>query len=114
MTQELVFETQHHGHVLALTLATRGDMIIVGDLMKSVTCLFYDPINKQLADHARDYDTHWMTAVESASSQVFIGADNNYNLFALQKDPDSKKLLPCARFHLGDMVNRFRAGLISY
>ena len=34
--RELVGECGHHGHILALYLESRGDFIVVGDLMKSV------------------------------------------------------------------------------
>ena len=39
--RELVTETGHHGHVLATYMQTRGDLIVVGDLMKSITLLAY-------------------------------------------------------------------------
>ncbi|KAJ3366338.1 DNA damage-binding protein 1 [Kappamyces sp. JEL0680] len=109
-TNSFTLECTHQGHVLCLVLATRGDLVIVGDLMKSITCLFYDPVNKELSLHAKDYDTHWMTAVESLSSNVFIGADSSSNIFTLKKDPNNKNLVIEARYFLGDMINRFRAG----
>jgi DNA damage-binding protein 1 len=108
--KSLFTECTHRGHVIALVLATRGEMIIVADLMKSVTCLFYDAENAELSIYARDFETHWMTAVESISSDSIIGADNYSNIFTFQKDPSSKFLIAGSRYHLGDMVNRFRNG----
>lgn len=40
-TRELQAECGHHGHVLALYVKCRGDFIVVGDLMKSMSLLMY-------------------------------------------------------------------------
>lgn len=40
-SRELQSECGHHGHILALYVQTRGDFIIVGDLMKSISLLIY-------------------------------------------------------------------------
>lgn len=40
-THELQSECGHHGHILALYVQTRGDFIVVGDLMKSISLLIY-------------------------------------------------------------------------
>lgn len=110
-TKTLCLECTHYGYVIALYLATRGDMIIVGDLMKSVSCLFYDAEVKQMTLHARDFDTRWMTSVETlGASQVVLGADNFKNVFTLQKDPESRGMIMGSRFHLGELVNRFKRG----
>ena len=34
----------------------------------------------------RDYSTQWMTACEIINSEMFLGAENNYNLFCCRKD----------------------------
>lgn len=40
-SRELQAECGHHGHILALYVQTRGDFIVVGDLMKSISLLLY-------------------------------------------------------------------------
>ena len=40
-THELQSECGHHGHILALHVQTRGNSIVVGDLMKSISLLIY-------------------------------------------------------------------------
>lgn len=40
-SHELQSECGHHGHILALYVQTRGDFIVVGDLMKSISLLIY-------------------------------------------------------------------------
>lgn len=61
---ELSPECTHHGSILALYAVTRGDFIIVGDLMKSVTLLIYKPEEGIIETLARDFNAMWMTAVE--------------------------------------------------
>lgn len=45
-SRELQSECGHHGHILALYVQTRGDFIVVGDLMKSISLLIYKVTNK--------------------------------------------------------------------
>ena len=40
-THELQSECEHCGHILARYVQTRGDFIVVGDLMKSFSLLIY-------------------------------------------------------------------------
>lgn len=40
-SRELQSECGHHGHILALYVQSRGDFIVVGDLMKSISLLIY-------------------------------------------------------------------------
>jgi hypothetical protein len=49
---ELRRECGHHGHILALHIATRGDFIIVGDLMKSMSLLVYKAGSSELEEVA--------------------------------------------------------------
>eukprot|EP01083_Nonionella_stella_P074583 202363_1 len=114
--RHLKAETKHHSHVLALFLRSRGDFIVVGDLMQSMSLLIYKPMDKTILEIARDYNSNWMTAIEMFDDEVFIGAENSYNLFAVRKntqavtDEERSKLDVVGRFHLGDFVNVFRHG----
>lgn len=109
----------HHGQVIALFLAVRGDFILVGDLMKSVTLLSYQAGSQKLVEIARDHENHYMTALEAVDDDHFIGAENSYNLFSLRKPTDAsneqeaRRLLSFGSFHLGDAVNRFRKGSLN-
>ncbi len=51
--RELVQECGHHGHILALYAVSRGDFIVVGDLMKSISLLAYKPIDGSIEEIAR-------------------------------------------------------------
>ena len=42
-SHELAHECSHSGHILALYVTVRGEFILVGDLMKSMSLLIYKP-----------------------------------------------------------------------
>ena len=35
---------------------------------------------------ARDYNANWMTAVEMIDDDIYVGAENSYNLFTVRKN----------------------------
>ncbi|WOL16215.1 DNA damage-binding protein 1 [Canna indica] len=115
-SRELQSECGHHGHIVALYVQTRGDFIVVGDLMKSISLLLYKHEEGAIEELARDYNANWMSAVEILDDDVFIGAENNYNLFTVRKNSDAAtdeergRLEVVGEYHLGEFVNRFRHG----
>eukprot|EP01127_Copromyxa_protea_P023248 TRINITY_DN865_c0_g1_i1.p1 TRINITY_DN865_c0_g1~~TRINITY_DN865_c0_g1_i1.p1 ORF type:complete len:1101 (-),score=191.49 TRINITY_DN865_c0_g1_i1:52-3354(-) len=114
--RELSTECEHLGHILALYLDTKGDFILVGDMMKSVSLLSYSPVESVIREVARDYNRNWTTAVSMLDDDHFLGAENNYNLFSLAKNTEEldeeerRRLVVTGEFHLGEFVNRFREG----
>ncbi|XP_078433681.1 DNA damage-binding protein 1a-like [Wolffia australiana] len=115
-SRELQSECGHHGHILALFVQTRGDFIIVGDLMKSISLLLYKHEEGAIEERARDYNANWMTAAEILDDDVYLGAENSFNLFTVRRnseaatDEERGHLDVVGEFHLGEFVNRFRAG----
>ncbi|KAL1805820.1 hypothetical protein ACET3Z_028888 [Daucus carota] len=115
-TRELQSECGHHGHILALYVQTRGDFIVVGDLMKSISLLIYKHEEGAIEERARDYNANWMTAVEILDDDIYLGAENNFNLFTVRKnsegatDEERSRLEVVGEYHLGEFVNRFRHG----
>ncbi|XP_020599967.1 DNA damage-binding protein 1 [Phalaenopsis equestris] len=115
-TRELQSECGHHGHILALYVQTRGDFIVVGDLMKSISLLLYKHEEGAIEERARDYNANWMTAVEILDDDVYLGAENNFNLFTVRKNSDGAtdeergRLEVVGEYHLGEFVNRFCHG----
>ncbi|KAM5587538.1 hypothetical protein ABKV19_006127 [Rosa sericea] len=115
-TRELQSECGHHGHILALYVQTRGDFIVVGDLMKSISLLIYKHEEGAIEERARDYNANWMSAVEILDDDVYLGAENFYNLFTVRKnsegatDEERGRLEVVGEYHLGEFVNRFRHG----
>ena len=112
----LVEDCSHHGHILALYIATRGNVVVVGDLMKSISVLSHDPEQGKLDEVARDFDANWMTAVSTIDDNTFIGAEQGLNFFTARRNDDAATTEEKARldvvgvFHVGDFVNSFRHG----
>ncbi|KAJ8762650.1 hypothetical protein K2173_010671 [Erythroxylum novogranatense] len=115
-SRELQSECGHHGHILALYVQTRGDFIVVGDLMKSISLLIYKHEEGAIEERARDYNANWMSAIEILDDDIYLGAENNYNLFTIRKnsegatDEERGRLEVVGEYHLGEFVNRFRHG----
>uniref|UniRef100_A0A0D9V2C3 DNA damage-binding protein 1 n=1 Tax=Leersia perrieri TaxID=77586 RepID=A0A0D9V2C3_9ORYZ len=113
-THELQEECTYHGNVLALYTQTRGNFIVVGDMMRSISLLVHTH-EEGLIEVARDHSPTWMTAIEMLDDEVYIGADNCYNLYTVLKSNDAGitgSLLIIGQYHLGDFVNRFHHGSI--
>lgn len=114
--KELRLECSHFNNIIALYLKTKGDFILVGDLMRSMTLLQYKTMEGSFEEMARDYNPNWMTAVEILDDDTFLGAENSFNLFVCQKDSaattdeERQQMQEVGQFHLGDMVNVFRHG----
>ncbi|KAL1180727.1 hypothetical protein V6Z11_A03G251400 [Gossypium hirsutum] len=115
-SREIQTECGHHGHILALYVKTRGDFIVVGDLMKSISLLIYKHEEGAIEERARDYNANWMSAVEILDDDTYLGAENNFNLFTVRKnsegatDEERGRLEVIGEYHLGEFVNRFRHG----
>lgn len=109
-------ECSNFNHIIALYLKRKGDFILVGDLMRSITLLQYKTMEGSFEEMARDSNPNWMSAVEILDDDTFLGAENSFNLFVCQKDSaatteeERQQLTEVGRFHLGDMVNVFRHG----
>jgi len=114
--KELRLECSHFNHIIALYLKTKGDFILVGDLMRSVTLLAYKSMEGSFEEIAQDFNPNWMSAIEILDDDTFIGAENSYNLFTCQKDSaaatdeERQHLQEIGLFHLGEFVNVFRHG----
>ncbi|XP_061722151.1 DNA damage-binding protein 1 [Cydia pomonella] len=114
--KELRLECSHFNNIVALYLKVKGDFILVGDLMRSMTLLQYKQMEGSFEEIARDYSPNWMTAVEILDDDTFLGAENSFNLFVCQKDSaattdeDRQHMGYTGQFHVGDMVNVMRCG----
>lgn len=84
--KELRLECSHFNNIIALFLKTKGDFVLVGDLMRSLTLLQYKTMEGSFEEIARDYNPNWMTAIEILDDDTFLGAENCFNLFVCQKD----------------------------
>jgi len=104
------------GNVMVLCICTRGDFILVADIVKSLTLLAYSAVDGSLKEISRDYNPNWMTAAEIQDDENFLGGENSFNLFSLSKnsggvtEDERGRLDITGEFYLGEMVNRFRHG----
>uniref|UniRef100_A0A8B9ZBU8 DNA damage-binding protein 1 n=1 Tax=Buteo japonicus TaxID=224669 RepID=A0A8B9ZBU8_9AVES len=116
MSKELRTECNHYNNIMALYLKTKGDFILVGDLMRSVLLLAYKPMEGNFEEIARDFNPNWMSAVEILDDDNFLGAENAFNLFVCQKDSaattdeERQHLQEVGLSHLGEFVNVFCHG----
>lgn len=105
-----------HGHIMALYVKTRGDVVLVGDLMRSLNVYVWDPVEEILKESARDYEPRWTVACEVIDDTHFLGAESSYNFWVLRRNIDAAdafermRLTTIAKFHLGEFVNVIREG----
>jgi len=126
-------ECDYLGSVFILNVKVTRDQqyILIQDLMKSVSMLIYrrhaNTTNVQTAHGAssleevcRDYEAHWLTAVDSftARDDVFIAADQMYNLLTIRRnvegatDEDRSRMEAIGRWHAGDQINKIAQGAL--
>jgi hypothetical protein len=109
-------ECAYFGHTLALHLDTRGDFILVGDLMKSLSLLRYNPATGVLEEAASDPSALWTTAVGMLDDATFVGAERSYNLFTAARnvtamtEEERLRLDVVGEFHTGEFINKLRPG----
>lgn len=69
-----------------------------------------------IEERARDYNANWMAAVEILDDDIYLGADNCFNLFTVKKnnegttDEERARMEVVGEYHIGEFVNRFRHG----
>lgn len=110
----------HTANILALFLQASGDLILVGDLMRSASLLRYCGKDTRLEELARDLASAWLTATAMLSDSVFLCADESHHLLALTRvdaaeGKSSRAFLDrVGHFHVGEFVNRMhRAALVE-
>ena len=57
--------------------------------MRSIQVLAYRAEEGALEVRARDFKPNWMSAVAALDDDVFLGAENSFNLFTLRKNSDA-------------------------
>lgn len=110
----LVSVASYRSTTLALTISIVSDFIVLGDLMKSVSILQFDPTTNIIRETARDFTPMWMTDVEALDDVTFLGADADGHAVVFSRDPTAveeemrKRLTVTSEIRLGEMVNRIR------
>lgn len=102
----------------AADIAVTGEMLVIADLMKSVSLIDYTPGKDGLPDNlteiAHHFQTLWCTAVAHVSENSFLVSDGEGNLVILRQnlngvtEEDQKRMEVTAEFKLGEVVNRMQ------
>jgi len=114
--QELKPEVTVYEHTVALFVRSRGDFVVVGDMIMSMRLLLYKEEEAVLAEIAKDHNPKWITAIEILDDDTYIGAENSFNLVTLRKNNEGttieerEHLEEAGLFHVGDFINSIRHG----
>ncbi|KAF2077319.1 hypothetical protein CYY_001385 [Polysphondylium violaceum] len=109
-TKTMKSDCVYKGHTLILQLASRGDFILVGDMMKSMSLLVEKP-DGSVEQIARNPQPLWLRALSMISDDYFIGAEAAYNFVVVKKNSEStneleRELLDSVgHYHIGESVN---------
>jgi DNA damage-binding protein 1 len=112
-------ECGHHGHVLALYIKTHGNIVVVGDLLRSVCLLRYRVSDGSLEEIARDFNSNYMRSIEILDDGHVVGAEDHGNIFVLKRNFEASseeekcRLDVQSGYHIGDFVNVFVRGSLS-
>lgn len=108
---------QWGGSFLAQSLAVRGQHILVGDALRSVTlleCVKQPSGTLTLNEVAREHSANGIMSVQFIDDDHYIAVDLNLNLFTMSKaptgGPNAGKLQLEGLFHLGEMVTKIVPG----
>ena len=116
---QLVQVCTRKGYVVALRVKCKGDFLLIGDLLRSVSLLFYNSELKQLEEKARDFNVNTIFSLDYLSSDLFVASDDFCNLITLSRHPEPcdslqrKRLLSQGHYHVGDLINSFEHGNLS-
>lgn len=113
----LVKDDVHHSHILAYRIKARGQFILVGDLMRSVTLLAWKQLGEnRLEEVARDYDSGWTVAMEMLDEDMYIMSEHTKHLFTFRRntyaasESERMQLERVGMFHVGANVNKIMHG----
>jgi DNA damage-binding protein 1 len=100
------------GNLMVLELDVRGDFVLVGDVMQSLTVIVWQPETKRFEESASDDTPCYLLSSCMVNQDVFLMTDSLQNLCLCQRnetagnDEELQRLGTTGRFHLGDAINR--------
>lgn len=109
--RDLHIECTYVNAIMALYLKRRAQLILMGDLMRSISLISYKPLQAHFEEVARDFNPAWMTEVEILDDEHFLGCEQAKNIFVCERDTkaineqDRQQMEAVGLFHLGDTVN---------
>jgi DNA damage-binding protein 1 len=98
-----------------------GTLILVGDLMRSVSVLSFDSEKSVIQLVSRDFGPRWIsTCLLLDGGERVVLADSSFNMCVLERQSDSRtpdeekvRMSNVGEVYLGSFVNRFRVGCLS-
>ena len=139
-SKSLIVHCDYKGHILAYKVrAIDDELVLVGDVMKSITLLHYKPGEQRIVEVARDCQNYWVSAMVPVSKGAYLASECSYGLYSLVHNVEAEdipqsettgintrsissaetgfivnderwKLLMCGCYNLGEAVNCFRRG----
>lgn len=111
-------EDRHQGYILGFRIALRGDFILVGDLLRSITVLTCKRVgrNYRLEEVAKDHDLTWVMAMELFDDETYIVAEHGKHFYTYRRksraptEAERGRLERVGQYHLGARVNRIEHG----
>lgn len=116
------------GTFLATSLTAKGNLLLVGDALRSVTLLRFEKESQSngmpaLWEEAREFTANGVMALDLLSEDSCIAADMDMNLFTMRRSegqgssgvaqPNGKKgqtLQQAGLFHSGEVITRIKPG----
>jgi len=114
VSSELRHRASYDGLIVALKVRCCGNLIIIGDMMRSITILKFNFQPPDLVEIARDYNANWTCALEAFTDGSLLIAEASGNLVALKRCYNGSNINHClesrARMHFGDAIVCFARG----
>ncbi|KYR00793.1 UV-damaged DNA binding protein1 [Tieghemostelium lacteum] len=108
-------ESVYKGHTMIVQLAARGDFILVGDAMKSMSLLSVTADGK-FNVIGRNPQPIWLKSIAIIDDDHFLGAETSNNFVVIKKNSEStneqeRQLLDSVgHFHVGEGTNWLKHG----
>jgi len=116
---DITFETGHHGHIVVLFVKTSGNYVLIGDLVRSITLLEYNPTDEKLNEISRDFSTNYIRSICMINENQFMFVEDKGNMVVMKRPdetmtPEERGRLSIeSEFHIGDFVNTIQKGSLN-
>ncbi|KAF5400819.1 DNA damage binding protein 1 [Paragonimus heterotremus] len=84
-------------NILVLFLRRKGDFVLAGDLMRSLTLLLFRPNVNNFEAIGRHRSPRWTTCIEILDDEHFLAAEVENNLFVVSRDSPENTQEPSVR-----------------
>eukprot|EP00762_Andalucia_godoyi_P006008 ANDGO_00026.mRNA.1 DNA damage-binding protein 1b len=116
VNRELEIECQSQTQVFITLISTRGDFVLVGDMIKSFSLYAYRSVENKFDEVSRHYAAVYTVSGDIVDDETFIVGDHFANLVLSKRnvdvalEEDRKRLNPAGNYHVGELVNCMTKG----